>query len=86
LIDVTVLEFMRELRKQDREFLMTRFEQIRRAPARHAEFITRDEVGRDLDNHIAGRFAITYWDDFADRHVKIMGVTWADGRAHRANS
>ena len=27
---------------------------------------------------IAGRFAIVFWDDFADRHVKIMDVAWAD--------
>jgi hypothetical protein len=31
-----------------------------------------------VDSHIAGRFAITFWDDFADRHVKIMAVRWAD--------
>lgn len=31
---------------------------------------TRDyETGRELDNHVAGRFAITYWDDFADRQT-----------------
>ena len=38
----------------------------------------RTTGGRPLDVHIAGRFAISYWDDFADRHVKIMDVDWAD--------
>jgi hypothetical protein len=42
------------------------------------DYRVRDDDGRDLDGHIAGRFAIHFWDDFADRHVKIMGVTWAD--------
>jgi len=42
------------------------------------EVVAVDGRGRPLDVHIAGRFAITYWDDFADRHVKIMDVDWAD--------
>lgn len=78
LIDSEVLEFMSALRKRDREFLQDRFEAIRNAPTRFSEYRSIDETGRDLDNHIAGRFAITYWDDFADRHVKIMVVSWAD--------
>ena len=78
LIDSLVLEFVGSLRKRDREFLLTRFETIREFPARHADYRTLDESGRELDGHIAGRFAIVFWDDFADRHVKIMGVSWAD--------
>ena len=78
LIDSLVLEFVGSLRKRDREFLLTRFEAIRELPERHADYRALDESGRELDGHIAGRFAIVFWDDFADRHVKIMGVTWAD--------
>jgi hypothetical protein len=55
-----------------------RFEAIRDFPRAHVDYRHRDETGRDLDGHIAGRFAIVFWDDFADRHIKIMGVTWAD--------
>ena len=78
LIDSEVLDFVGALRKSDREFLQARFEAIRNAATRFSEYRSQDETGRDLDNHIAGRFAITYWDDFADRHVKIMAVRWAD--------
>ncbi len=78
LIDSLVLEFVGSLRKRDRDFLLTRFEAIRAFPERHADYSTRDESGRELDGHVAGRFAIVFWDDFADRHIKIMGVTWAD--------
>ena len=78
LIDFRVLEFLGQLRKRDREFLMQRFEAIRDSPGQYIDFRHRDETGRDLDGHIADRFAIEFWDDFADRHVKIMGVTWAD--------
>lgn len=78
LIDSLVLEFVGRLKKRDREFLIARFETIRDFPERYVDFRTTDESGRGLDGHIAGRFAIVFWDDFADRHVKIMDVTWAD--------
>ncbi len=78
LIDSTVLAFVGGLKKRDRDFLMARFEQIRESPANHADYQGMDDRGRSLDVHIAGRFAISYWDDFADRHVKIMDVAWAD--------
>jgi len=44
----------------------------------HVDYHHRDERGRDLDGPIAGRFAIVFWDDAADPHIKIMGVTRAD--------
>ncbi len=78
LIDSEVLEFLGRLKKRDRDFLLSRFEAIRDFPAQHVGYHQRDERGRDLDGHIAGRFAIVFWDDFADRHIKIMGVAWAD--------
>ena len=78
LIDSTVLEFVGRLRKRDRDFLFQRFEQIREFPAGHADYQEAGETGRMFDTHVAGRFAISYWDDFADRHLKIMAVDWAD--------
>ena len=78
LIDSLVLNFVGKLRKRDRDFLMLRFEAIRDFPSRHVDYRTKDESGRELDGHIAGRFVIVFWDDFADRHVKIMDITWAD--------
>ncbi len=78
LIDPTVLDFPGRLRQGERGFLLARFEAIRDFPARHVDYRCRDENGRDLDGHIAGRFAIIFWDHLGDRHLKIMGVTWAD--------
>lgn len=78
LVDSSVLEFVGNLRKHDREFLRARFEAIRDFPGQHADYRVRDETGREIDGHIAGRFAIIFWDDFADRHVKILGITSAD--------
>lgn len=78
LVDSEVLAFLGRLKRRDRDFLLARFEAIRDFPAAHVDYRYRDETGRDLDGHIAGRFAIVFWDDFTDRHIKIMGVTWAD--------
>lgn len=78
LIDSTVLAFVGRLKKRERDFLTARFEEIRTSPGDHADYQVGDDRGRSLDVHIAGRFAITYWDDFADRHLKIMDVDWAD--------
>ena len=78
LIDSLVLEFVGKLKRRDRDFLVARFEAIREFPSRYVDYRTTDESGRELDGHIADRFAIVFWDDFADRHMKIMDVTWAD--------
>jgi hypothetical protein len=78
LIDSDVLEFLKSLRKRDRELLLRRFEAIRDYPARHRDFQTKDETGRDVDGHVVDRFSIVFWDDSADRHVKILSLGWAD--------
>ena len=78
LIDSTVLAFVGRLKKRERDFLTARFEEMQNAPGDYADYQSADDRGRPLDVHVAGRFAITYWDDFADRHLKIMDVNWAD--------
>jgi hypothetical protein len=32
-----------------------------------------------VDVHVFGKFAVKFWDDFADRHVKILDLHFADG-------
>lgn len=71
---------MLKLRKRERDFLFTRFEMIRTSPGRLSNSRQHDESGRLLDIHIAEKFAILYWDDFADRHVKIMDIRRIDHR------
>ena len=78
LIDSEVLVFMGRLKKRDREFLLRRFEAIREHPPNHVDFSHKDETGREFDGHIAERFAILFWDDLTDKHLKIMDVSWAD--------
>ena len=80
LVDIEVLEFLRALRAAEQRDLLQRFRAIAAAPDRFADYPESDAVGREMSVHIFRRFAIKYWDDFADRHVKILDVHLADRR------
>ncbi len=41
-------------------------------------FAEHDSVGRRIDVHIFGKLAIKFWNDSADRHVKILDIHLAD--------
>ncbi len=74
LIDIEVLEFLRTLRRREQEDLLKRFREIAASPSRFSDFAERDSSGRRVDVHVSGKLAIKFWDDFADRHVKILDV------------
>jgi len=78
LIDIEVLEFLRTLRPKEQADLLNRFREIAAFPAKFSDFVERDAAGRRVDVHIFGKLAIKFWDDFADRHVKILDVHLAD--------
>ena len=77
-LDIEVIEFLKTVRPRVRERLFAVFDQIRDHPEHCREFTETDATGRDLSGMIREGFAIFFWDDFADRHVKIMRVTPAD--------
>jgi len=78
LIDIEVLEFLRTLRPKEQSSLLKHFREIAAFPSKFSDFIERDSAGRRVEVHIFGKFAIKFWDDFADRHVKILDVHLAD--------
>ena len=78
LIDIEVLEFLRTLRPRDQADLLRRFRDIAVFPSRFSDFIEHDSAGRRVEVHVFGKFAIKFWDDFADHHVKILDVHLAD--------
>ena len=82
LIDYEVIEFLETLRHRDRLLLRNRFVAIRTQPREHSDYAEPDDIGRSIDIHICGRFAIKYWEDHADRHIKIPEVHPADQK-HR---
>jgi hypothetical protein len=81
LLDIEVLEYLRTLRSAEQRDLARRFKAIGAAPDKFTDYLESDASGRDVSVHVFGRFAIKFWDDFADRHVKILDVHEADRRA-----
>ncbi len=78
LVDFEVRGFMATLCRTDQILLRKRFMEIRDWPSRCSDYREQDDTGRPVDISICGKFAIKYWDDFADRHVKVLDVHLAD--------
>jgi hypothetical protein len=78
LIDIEVLEFLRTLRPKEQTALLKCFRGIAVNPTRFADYAERDSVGRRVDVYVFGKFAIKFWNDFADRHIKILDLHLAD--------
>jgi hypothetical protein len=77
-IAVDVLDFLRTLQPREQRELLKCFRDIAAFPSRFSDFVEYDSAGRRVDVHIFGKFAVKFWDDFADRHVKILDLHLAD--------
>ena len=51
--------------------MLARLRQIAAFPANFYDFTERDRVGRDLGVHMFGNYAIRFWEDPADGHLKV---------------
>ena len=78
LIAIEVLDYLRTLRRREQVDLMRRFREIAAFPSNFSDFIEHDSVGRPLGVHVFGKFAIKFWNDFADQHIKILDLHLAD--------
>ena len=79
-LDLEVIEFLGTMPPRQRERFVRLFRRIREFPSNLAEFHETDETGREHSGIIFDGFAIFYWEDFADRHVKVMRICPADER------
>ena len=77
-IAVEVLDFLRTLPSREQRNLLQRFRDIATFPARFSDFVEYEAASRRVDVHIFGKFAVKFWDDFADRQVKILDLHFAD--------
>ncbi|MEI9959595.1 MAG: hypothetical protein WDM76_00280 [Limisphaerales bacterium] len=46
--------------------------------SKFSDYTEADITGRRVDIHICGKYAVKFWGDHADRHVKILDVRFAD--------
>jgi hypothetical protein len=82
LIDYEVIEFIENLPRKDQRLLRSHFVAIQDFPRRYSDYVEHDSEGRRVDIHICGKYAIKFWEDFADKHLKILSVHLADRPRH----
>lgn len=78
LISFDVIEFLETLKKSDQRMLRNRFLEISSYPSKHSDFKEESANGRLVDIHIAGKYAIKFWEDTADMDLKVLDVHLAD--------
>ncbi len=78
LIAIECVEFMERLPSKTRKAMRNAVEAIGRDPLGSSDAEDYDETGRLLHIAIVCEYALTYWVDDADRHVKILDVHAAD--------
>ncbi len=77
LVAIEVLDFLRTLRPREQRDLLKRFRDLAAFPSNFSDFVEYDSAGRRVEVHVFGKFAIKFWNDFADRHVKILDLHFA---------
>ena len=83
LLDVEVIAYLERLPPRERTAIWKRLREIALQPDRFLDYRERDECGRDLPVHFSHRHAILFWDDFADRHIKVLEISNADDFVER---
>ena len=78
LIVIEALDFLRTLRSREQSDLLKRCREIAAFPSNYSDFVEHDAAGRRVEVHVSGKFAIKFWHDFADRHLKILDLHFAD--------
>lgn len=78
LLDIEAVDYLSSLAATDERALRNRLRQIQAFPDNCSDFEENDASGRLLDVNLCGKFAIVYWIDLADRHVKVLRIGPAD--------
>ena len=54
--------------------LLDQFGRLRATPERHSDYYEHDSVGRRIEISIFASYAIHYWVDDADQHIKVLSI------------
>jgi mRNA-degrading endonuclease RelE of RelBE toxin-antitoxin system len=74
LIANEVLEFVERLPRQIGQHLRSAVKDIGRDPYGRSDEVGYDEIGRRIEIAVVGDYALMFWIDEADRHVKILDI------------
>ena len=78
LIDYEVIEFLETLSRREQRLLRDQFVAILDDPQKFSDYNELDYTSRRVDIHICGKYAIKFWQDHADQHIKILNLHLAD--------
>ncbi len=78
LVAIEVIDFLAAMSQTRRDLVWNCFRQIAARPWDFADYTAKDATVRDVDVNVFAGFAIRYWEDFTDRHVKILEIQNAD--------
>ena len=78
LIDLKAVEVLNALTKTTCKRLMGHFAEIRSFPSKYSDYHEQDAIGRRIEISLRAGWAIHYWIDNADQHVKILALRAAD--------
>ncbi len=78
LIDLEAISVLDRLPKAVRQRLLEQCTKIRSFPGNHSDYHETDAIGRRVEISVHAGWAIHYWIDSADRHVKVLALRAAD--------
>ena len=78
LVDWEVIEKLNALPVRTRRVLRQALARIATAPDQSSDYREPNPKGIPLDVHLCAGFALKYWIDFADRHIKVLDLEPAD--------
>lgn len=78
LVSIEVVEFVERLPNRIRQRIRSAIRAIGSDPLGSSDAVEHDAIGRRLEIAIIGDYALMYWVDDADRHVKILDIHAAD--------
>lgn len=78
LMTMEVADALAALPRRIRSGIRRRLSLIQESPGNYSDFTEYDAKGRLLDVHVHAGYAISYWNDFADRHILVMDIQKAD--------
>lgn len=78
LISIEVMEFIERLPAKTREALRRAIHGIGSDPLGRSDALDRDASGRRLQIAVIGDYALMYWVDEAEGHIKVLDIHAAD--------
>jgi mRNA-degrading endonuclease RelE of RelBE toxin-antitoxin system len=78
LVSIEVIEFIERLPGKTRESLRRAIHAIGRDPLGRSDALDHDVIGRRIQIAVVGDYALMYWVDEADQHIKILDIHASD--------